>query len=172
MRSVKTRYSGRIVLTISEEMSVKRLVRPRLTTFRLTRHPEARPDGWSVWLGRLSRSWVYTVRGRQECPAAGVRAAMGNSRSDRDRRPERGSLSRACRSHACPHLGGHPPERRLPSHASLFGLDKRRGRGRSEAANVQVVHATTHPPGPLRRAADPRPHGRTLAPNDPWAWDK
>jgi hypothetical protein len=30
------RYSGRIVVTISEEMSVKRLVRPRRMTVRLT----------------------------------------------------------------------------------------------------------------------------------------
>jgi hypothetical protein len=32
----KSRYSGRIVLTISDEMSVKRLVNPSMTTVRLT----------------------------------------------------------------------------------------------------------------------------------------
>jgi hypothetical protein len=32
-----TRYGGRTVTTISEEMSVSRLVRPRKTTVRLTR---------------------------------------------------------------------------------------------------------------------------------------
>src|SRR5215467_13357685 len=56
----KTRYIGRMVLTISDEMSVKRLVSPRLTTFRLTAGQARRR--WRVCgtaLGKLWRSWAY-----------------------------------------------------------------------------------------------------------------
>src|SRR6266536_2408676 len=51
--------------------------------------------------------------------------------------------------------GDTPPERRLSSHASLVGLDKRRGRGISGGGLRALQRATTHPPRPLRRAAGP-----------------
>ncbi len=50
--------------------------------------------------------------------------------------------------------GDTPPERRLSSHASLSGFDSRRGSWHFGDAHGSVEHATTHPPRPLRRAAD------------------
>src|SRR6266513_99797 len=53
--------------------------------------------------------------------------------------------------------GDTPPERRLSRHASLFGLDKRRGSWRSGGGLRQVEHATTRPPPPQEiRTPPPR----------------
>src|SRR6185436_13626365 len=56
MPSCSTRYIGRMLATISEEMSVKRLVKPRAQTVRLT---ERRTDRSRLRVSSIDQSIAY-----------------------------------------------------------------------------------------------------------------